>query len=190
MRQYDVDIHPREITEDIEFQGWVPAAAQRPVPFAETDDPTKFESLIRCAQRATLSPLENPKSFLDPAFDDRNIHKALFSPNVVCISVSKPGLPPLSFYDLPGVISFAENEEEEFTVTLVKRLVTKYIRDPEALILLTCPLETDVHNSVAAGLATKANVKDRCLGMSHAQFLSIIASDMTQECLRSQTVYL
>ncbi|KAJ4983674.1 dynamin family protein [Stagonosporopsis vannaccii] len=165
MRQYDVDIHPRKDCTGIEFQGWIPAVSNRPVPFAETHDPAQLEYLIRCAQRATLSPLENPKSFLDPSFDDRKIHKTLFSPNVVCISVSKPGLPPLSFYDLPGLISFAGIEEEEFTVTLVRRLVTKYIQDPEALVLLTCPLETDVHNSVAAGLATKANVKNRCLGV-------------------------
>lgn len=188
MRQYDVDVHPRKDSTDIEFEGWVPAVAQRPVPFTETDDPAQLEYLIRCAQRATLSPLENPQSFLDPSFDDRGIHKTLFSPNVICISVSKPGLPPLSFYDLPGVISFAENEDEQFTVRLVSRLVTKYIRDPEALVLLTCPLETDVHNSVAAGLATKQNVKNRCLGELNICTM-MIESNIAQECLRNRIVF-
>ncbi|KAH6629293.1 P-loop containing nucleoside triphosphate hydrolase protein [Boeremia exigua] len=164
MRQYEVDLDPRRPYAEIEFQGWVPAAVQTTTPFAQTNDPDQLEYLIRCAQRATLSPLENPASFLDPTFDHRDIHKTLFSPNVVCISISKPGLPPLSFYDLPGIISFAD-DDEAFTVTLVKRLVTKYIRDPEALILLTSPLETDVENSVAAGIASRENVKNRCLGV-------------------------
>ncbi|KAJ8108366.1 hypothetical protein OPT61_g8219 [Boeremia exigua] len=165
MRQYEFKPDRRQNGIDTEFEGWAPLPVPTMAPFAETNNPGELEHLIRCAQRATLSPLENPQSSLDASFDDRGIHKSLFSPNVVCISVSMPGIPPLSFYDLPGVISFAENDEEEFTVDLVKKLVTKYIKDQEALILLTCPLETDVANSVAAGLATRANVKDRCLGV-------------------------
>jgi hypothetical protein len=149
---------------DTEFPGWVPSSTPGRTPFAETDNPEQLESLIRCAQRATLSPLEKPELFLEPSFDDRHIHKTLFSPNVVCIVVSKPNLPPLSFYDLPGMIGQAETEEEAYTVPLVKNLVTKYIQDPEALVLVTCALENDIANSIAAGLARDLKVTDRCMG--------------------------
>ena len=166
LRQYDFLTDMRHRGLDTEFPNWIPAAAPGPTPFAQTDDPNQLENLIRCAQRATLSPLENPESFLNPAFDDHDIHKTLFSPNIVCIVISKPGLPPLSFYDLPGLIHQAETDEEEYTVPLVKALVTKYVKDPDALVLVTCALEVDIATSDAAGLARRLGVADRCLGKS------------------------
>ncbi|KAJ4345973.1 hypothetical protein N0V95_005838 [Ascochyta clinopodiicola] len=165
LRQYDLLLDSRQKGHDTEFPGWIPTATPSRTAFAQTDDPGHLEYLIRCAQRATLSPFENPSSFLDPAFDDRGIHRTLFSPNIVCIAVSKPGLPPLSFYDLPGMIGQAETEEEEYTVPLVERLVTKFIMDPEALVLVTCALENDIANSIAAGLARKLKVTGRCMGV-------------------------
>ncbi|KAF1925075.1 P-loop containing nucleoside triphosphate hydrolase protein [Didymella exigua CBS 183.55] len=165
LRQYDLatDLSHRGL--DTEFEGWVSRAASKKIPFVQTNDPSELEYLIRCAQRATLSPLENPKSFLDRAFNTGSIHKTLFSPNIVRIVISKPGLPPLSFFDLPGMIGQAESDDEAFTVPLVKSLVTKYIMDPEALVLVTCALENDVANSMAAGLARDMNVTSRCMGV-------------------------
>lgn len=164
LRQYNLDLNPGRRGRDIEFQGWVPAPVPERIPFAETSDPVQLEYLIRCAQRATLSPLENPMSFLNPSFNDTDIHKTLFSPNIVGIAVQKPNLPPLSFFDLPGMIGQADNDDEAFTVPLIENLVTKYILDPEALILVTCALESDVANSIAAGLAKRKGVRDRCMG--------------------------
>jgi len=176
LRDYDLATLPRHRGMDTELPGWVPATVPGRTAFAQVDDPDALESCIRQAQRATLSPLEDPRSFLDPSFDDRDIHKTLFSPNVVCITISKPGLPPLSFFDLPGMIGQAETEEEAYTVPLIEALVTKYILDEQALVLVTCTLENDVHNSSAAGLARRLRVADRCLGMylirlSHTRML-------------------
>lgn len=164
LRQYDFPTEARHIHAETNIPGWIPAAVPRKEHFAETDNPADIEYLIRCAQRAILSPLEDPASFLDPNFNLGNRHQALFSPNIVCIVVSKPDLPPLSFFDLPGMIGQAETPEEEYTVPLVKNLVTKYITDPEAMVLVTCALENDVANSIAAGLARELKVTDRCLG--------------------------
>ena len=166
LRHYDLPTEPHQLHMDTDIPGWVPAAVQSHIAFAQTNDPEHLEYLLRCAQRAILSPLEDPKSFLDPNFDDKGIHKALFSPNIVCVVVSKPGLPPLSFFDLPGMIGQAETTDEEYTVPLVRTLVTKYITDPEALVLVTCALENDVANSIAAGLARELKVTDRCMGKS------------------------
>jgi hypothetical protein len=47
----------------------------------------------------------------------------------------------------------------------VKSLVTKYISDPEALVLVTCALENDIANSIAAGLARRLKVTNRCIGI-------------------------
>lgn len=162
--EYDLATEPHHSGLDREFEGWVPAMTTSKIPFAETDDPKRLEHLIRCAQYAILSPLEDPRSFLDPSFNRDSIHKTLFSPNNVCIVVSHPTLPPLSFYDLPGIIGQAESDDETFTVQLVEDLVKKYIVNTDSLILVTCPLEQDVATSSAAGLARRLQVADRCVG--------------------------
>lgn len=164
LRHYDLATQVCHRGKDTEFPGWVPATVPGKTAFAQVTNPADLESYIRRAQRAVLSPLQEPESFLDPSFDNRDIHRTLFSPNIVCITVSKPGLPPLSFFDLPGMIGQAETEEEEYTVPLIKALVTKYILDQEALVLVTCALENDVHNSIAAGLARELKVTHKCLG--------------------------
>jgi hypothetical protein len=161
LRQYDFPTEARHFQAKTDIPGWIPAAVPKREHFVETDNPNHLEYLIRCAQRAIPSPLENPASFLDPDFNISNRHKALFSPNIVCIVVSRPDLPPLSFFDLPGMIGQAETPEEEYTVLLVKNLVTKYITDPEAIVLVTCALENNVANLIAAGLAKDLKVTDR-----------------------------
>lgn len=88
-----------------------------------------------------------------------------FSPNVVCISVSQPGLPALSFYDLPGIIGQAESIESQFLVKFVRDLVSEYIEDAESLVLVTCSLANDIANSSAGGIAREKNMTDRCIGV-------------------------
>jgi hypothetical protein len=104
----------------------------------------------------------------------------------VGIRITKHDLPTLSFYDLPGLISQAETEEEEYTVPLVENLVSEYIASPDTLILvtcalevchqhskmtqnhshvvLTCPAQNDIANSTAAALARKQHATGRCIG--------------------------
>jgi hypothetical protein len=127
-----------------------------------------LEDLIARAQMATLSPMSDPMDFLPPSSLDRNpdtYQQMQFSPNVVCIHVTMPELPALSFYDLPGIIGQAESADSHFLVKFVKDLVIEYIKDPESLILVTCSLENDIHNSTAAGIARDLKATNRCIGM-------------------------
>jgi hypothetical protein len=124
------------------FPDWIQNSTPETKAFTQTNDPNQLEWLIKRAQQATLSPAQDPQSFLDISFDfDSSMHRCLFSPNVVGIRITKYGLPALSFYDLPGLISQAETEEEGYTVPLVENLVSEYIASPDTLILVTCALE-------------------------------------------------
>jgi hypothetical protein len=124
------------------FPDWVEKATPDRIFFAQTHDPEELEFLIQRAQQATLSPTQDPQSFLDISSDGSNgTHACLFSPNIVAIQITKHDLPALSFYDLPGLISQAETEAEEYTVPLVRNLVSEYIASPDTLILVTCALE-------------------------------------------------
>lgn len=161
----EFDIH-RPGQEETAFPGWTPASTRGKIPFAQTTDPMQLEELIACAQRATLSPMLDHKLFLDPSYRNTHMHSTLFSPNPVGISIRKPGFPTLSFFDLPGLIAQAETEDEEFTVSLVENLVSMYVQDPEALVLVTTALENDIATSTAARIARRLKAINRCIGRS------------------------
>ncbi|KAL5114518.1 hypothetical protein ACEQ8H_007608 [Pleosporales sp. CAS-2024a] len=104
------------------------------VEFLSSKNPDHLEDIILRAQRAVTSPGVDYIEFTKPNIDHlRDRDACNFSPNVVCISISHPGLPALSFYDLPGIIGQSEVPED---VTFVRNLVVEYVKDPEALVLL------------------------------------------------------
>jgi hypothetical protein len=146
------------------FPGWVPLPEPQTVEFMSTDDSEQLEKIIARAQQATVSPLTDHREFTKDSMlhlDLGRDHQCQFSPNIVCITISRPGLPPLSFYDLPGIIGQAEDPHE---VKFVKDLVTDYVKDPEALLLVTCSMENDIANSTAGGIARQLKATDRCIG--------------------------
>ncbi|KAL1801201.1 hypothetical protein ACET3X_001543 [Alternaria dauci] len=148
------------------FPGWVQMPKPSDTHFASTDDPGQLEGLIARAQTAIINPMMDYKEFLRVPVSALSDYKSCeFSPNVVVIAITYPDLPALSFYDLPGIIGQAESSESEFLVDFVHDLVTDYVKDSEALILVTCSLENDIANSTAGGIARKLNATDRCIGV-------------------------
>ncbi|KAF2638633.1 P-loop containing nucleoside triphosphate hydrolase protein [Massarina eburnea CBS 473.64] len=165
-RSYMYNGNPK--TSRATFPGWVANVVPEDRPFASTDSPVELEGIIERAQLATLSPLNDPAEFYSPEAlhrDPNTFMRCDFSPNVVCIHISQPGLPALSFYDLPGIIGQAENEDSHFLVKFVKNLVSEYIKDPDSLILVTCSLEVDMENSTASGIARELKATNRCIGV-------------------------
>ncbi|PYH92699.1 hypothetical protein BO71DRAFT_431664 [Aspergillus ellipticus CBS 707.79] len=125
------------------------------------------EAAIMWAQIAILNP-GTPSSLYIPGQnnvpDERCEVK--FSPNVVRLDIAAPGFPNLSFYDLPGVISQAEQEDERYLVALVENLVKEYITQPNCIVLLTLPMTNDATNSGAARIMQEVEgAKLRTLGV-------------------------
>ncbi|ORY10975.1 P-loop containing nucleoside triphosphate hydrolase protein [Clohesyomyces aquaticus] len=148
------------------FPGWQEQQTTEEVKFATTSEPTELEGIIGRAQLAILSPNRDPAEFcLSTTMDWQHTPLTEFSPNVVCISVSAPGLPILSFYDLPGTIGQSEDPSRHYLVKFVKDLVREYIADQDALILVACSLENDIHNSQAAGILRDMNATSRSIGV-------------------------
>ncbi|KAI4926786.1 hypothetical protein J4E86_011800 [Alternaria arbusti] len=58
--------------------------------------------------------------------------RAKFSPNIVCISITQPGSPSLSFCDLPSLINQAGIEEEEYLIQFVRDVVVDYVKDAKS----------------------------------------------------------
>jgi hypothetical protein len=137
------------------------------VEFITTTDPTKLEGIIGRAQLAIVSPMIDYKEFTASSITHlAKEHKCNFSPNVVCISIIHADLPALSFYDLPGIIGQADESSD---VKFVRSLVVDYIKDPEALVLVTCSMENDIANSMAGGIARELKAIDRCIGKFSAR---------------------
>ncbi|KAF4312831.1 hypothetical protein GTA08_BOTSDO12006 [Botryosphaeria dothidea] len=149
------------------FYPWDEQESPETVPFKTVYNKKELQHVIYQAQLATLNPGADPTTFT--SMPEVNIgsghYEVQFSPNLVCLDISAPDLPNLSFYDLPGVISQTENGGDPYLIKLVKQLVKRYVAKENALVLLACSMENDIQNSSAAGLLRKYGAIDRCLGI-------------------------
>lgn len=152
---------------DEKFPHWQRRTSSKEIFFCQTKDPNQLGSIIHRAQLAILNPNTDQARYVPGSINE--IHstdrRAEFSPNVVCIYMSAPEYPNLSFYDLPGVIISRGNRNKELLKTFIENLVTEYIRDSYSLVILTSSLEIDWDiASNAADLVHKANATGRCVG--------------------------
>ena len=75
---------------------------QEITPFTTVYDKRELEHVIRRAQLATLNPSQNPRLFSPLREVLSTSTEVAFSPNIISLEIAAPGLPNLSFYDLPG----------------------------------------------------------------------------------------
>ena len=159
---------PRNISRRPDALGpWKPMGNQEDEVFVTLTDKEKVEEAIRWAQLAILNPGSNPNEYV-PGNNSGTSTKPeeKFSPNVVRLDISAPNFPALSFYDLPGVISQAEHDEEAYLVQLVENLVRKYVAQENCIILLTLTMTDDATNSSAARIIRDVkSAKERTLGV-------------------------
>lgn len=132
--------------------------------FATLTNKMEIKKTIWCAQLAILNPSMDSQDFIPDKIAELSPKvQVKFSPNAVRYG---PGLPNLSFYDLPGVISQAEQDNEGYLVTLVEDLVKDYVAQEHCIVLLTLPMTDDATNSSAARLVRNIKgAKERTLGV-------------------------
>jgi hypothetical protein len=149
------------------FPGWHQTSGMTEHHFATTDSHEQLQDLIGRAQTALVCPraplsvfINQPKALFPPENS-----RCDFSPNVVVIEITAPELPNLSFYDLPGIIGQSRDPKKPFLVQFVRDIVTDYIKDADALILLACSLNNDIATSAAGGLVRTHESEARCVGV-------------------------
>ncbi|KAI9046274.1 putative dynamin GTPase [Aspergillus affinis] len=153
----------------------------------ENDD---VQEAIKWAQIAILNPGHAPSDYMPGRNADATMDcQVKFSPNVVRLDISAPNFPNLSFYDLPGVISQAEFDDERYLVALVENLVRQYISQENCIVLQTLPMTDDATNSSAGrimrdvrgaiertlGVLTKPDRVQTC--ESYNQWIEILEGD-------------
>ena len=142
---------------------WIPQDSED-IHFTTINSKEEIANMLHLAQLATLNPGQTPEAYLPGNNSDSHM-QVKFSPNVIRLDISGPGLPNLSFYDLPGVISNTETDDEHHLVILVKNLVLEYIKSQTCVILLALPMTEDPANSMALDLIRKAKAESRTLGV-------------------------
>jgi len=132
--------------------------------FGTVRNKNDLEDVIRAAQVATLDPGADPKKYMGVkvAAGPTTVE---FSPNLICLEISGPGLPNLTFYDLPGVIAQTKDITNRHPVKLVKNLVRLYIQEENTLILLATPMDSEIENATATYIVSKAGALARCVGV-------------------------
>lgn len=136
--------------------------------FLTLSDKGDVQEAVKWAQLAILNPGRPPADYIpgQNAGTDGSHYQVKFSPNVVRLDISAPDFPNLSFYDLPGVISQAEFDEERYLVALVENLVKEYISQENCIVLLALPMTDDATNSSAARIIRDVRgAKSRTLGV-------------------------
>ncbi|KAF3903239.1 Dynamin-1 [Dactylellina cionopaga] len=125
--------------------------------FMRVDNPDNVESSLVRAQNAILNPSRQWDEFAAqlPSLAANQPTEVPFSPNVICMEITGPGIPNLSFIDLPGIIHVTERKEDEYLIKLVKNLVEGYIKQEDCLILLAMTMKDDAVNQSAAQMARK-----------------------------------
>ncbi|KGO41110.1 Dynamin [Penicillium expansum] len=145
---------------------WTALGGQDDEHFVTLENKREVEGAIRCAQLAILNPSTDSHDFFPGSSDMAQTYQVKFSPNAVRLDISGSGLPNLSFYDLPGVISQAEHDNERYLVNLVENLVKDYVSQEHCIVLLTLPMTGDATNSSAARLVRDIKgAKERTLGV-------------------------
>ncbi|KAH8091801.1 P-loop containing nucleoside triphosphate hydrolase protein [Cristinia sonorae] len=135
-------------------------------------DKTVLEEMIRRAQLAVLTPDVQPSFF--ETFDTSSLEpnrlppgassQLQFSFDVVCLDIGGPDLTDLSFIDLPGIISY--DNEDRGNIDIVKNMVKRHISNDNTLILLTITMRDDINNQGAVDLARLADpTGSRTLGV-------------------------
>ncbi|KAL7621792.1 hypothetical protein AAE478_007291 [Parahypoxylon ruwenzoriense] len=180
--QQDYDFQPipgrkpkkSDVTNANPFPPWVKMPHRDSKVFKTIFDPLEIEEVLRWAQIAILNHNRSFELFipgegavakeipLDVAARETD---AQFSPNIVALEIKGPGLPDLSFYDLPGVFLSPEKEEDEYVVRVVKNLTREYIAREKAIIMWALPMNVDSENSISLGIIRDAKAANRTIGV-------------------------
>jgi len=174
--QYKPTSRSNMTNEVSEFPGWQERKDKIETHhFTTIYQQSELEQVLKWAQIALLNPSQDYTSFIpgSDGFDEEerirqdpdHKEKVRFSPNVILVEISGPGLEPLSFFDLPGLFQTAEDAESQYLVPLFEALTEKYVKHPNALIICAVAMRIDPGLSRTKAVIANCNAEDRCIGV-------------------------
>ena len=163
----------RNVTKTQPFPPWTEKPQGLEVrPFAKISEKRQLEDVLRCAQVALLNPSQEPKSFVpgtgvsaSKALGLGFQNEADFSPNLIAIEISGPGLAALSLYDLPGIFVSSASPEQKYLIKVFENLAAKYIKHENALIICAMTMQNDPGLSRTSAIIENLKAERRCVGV-------------------------
>lgn len=159
-------IETKHVTKNNPFPPW---REQQFVskPFQTIYKKTELEQFLKWAQIAILNPNKDHSRYIPgaPEFANDTTTDAKFSPNIVSVKIAGPDLPPLSFYDLPGIFQNPGQKEDEYLVKVIENLAIKYIKHSQALIICALPMSADPATSRTGKVISDCHAENRCIGV-------------------------
>jgi len=146
------------------YRDWTKLNDPECVVFRVVYNKDELEEVLRRAQVAILNPTRKTAEFFTGDLPSTKSQVG-FSLNVVGLSISGPGLPELSFFDLPGAINVCEDKNDAHLIGLIEVLAKGYIKDESCRILLALACNQDTMNSTAFRYVRESGVEDRCMGV-------------------------
>ncbi|QSZ36029.1 hypothetical protein DSL72_007153 [Monilinia vaccinii-corymbosi] len=150
------------------FPFWIEQELVQTV-FARLTDKPELANYMKWAQIALLNHNRDYKQYI-PGSGTRALNgdisiEAKITPNVIKVEIFGPGLPALSFFDLPGIISNMPNPEEKYLVDVFENLAKMYIKESNTMIIFTMSMTVDPVLSRAKKVIEDMNATDRCVGV-------------------------
>jgi GTP-binding protein EngB required for normal cell division len=157
------------------YHFWAENTTTNVVPFKIIRHESELEEVLRWAQIALLNPDTHPREFVpdleNPFFiqhkqlrENKAVkEQAVYSPNVIAISISAPGLPALSFFDLPGLIVSAASDQ--YLPDAFRTMTRQYVRHEKSLIICAMAMHIDPQSSTARLLIRQEKAEHRCIGV-------------------------
>ncbi|KAJ7440825.1 hypothetical protein B0H11DRAFT_2098441, partial [Mycena galericulata] len=109
------------------------------------------------------------ESILNPSLVGRGTGDSTrtFSEDCVCVVAKGPNMPDLYFYDIPGLIHGVGDSGDPTQIDLIKRLITKYVKKPNCIVLLVVSCEYDLEIGGVAPIIFDSDVdaKARTVGV-------------------------
>lgn len=170
----DRPITESDVTAQDPFFPWKKLPTTQVFEFKTVQDRKDIVDVLRWAQVAILNDDKQHDMFIPGSgaiamegnIEQAQAHtSAKFSPNVVYLEIKGPGLPNLSFYDMPGMFNNPADARDDYLVSVVRNLSRSYINRPSAIIMCSIPMNSDAENSYTFGVIRRAGATDRTIGV-------------------------
>ncbi|RDI79167.1 hypothetical protein Vi05172_g10849 [Venturia inaequalis] len=147
---------------------WVEMPNVKAATFDNTEKPEALGIILQRGQKAALNPHLPSDRFTNMKADKLKLtekDEAKFSPNCVHVEIRSRSCPSIVLFDLPGIISHAQDGDANATVNFVQALARMYAQEESSIVLNTMSMSVDINNNRSASIIEDCGARDRSFGV-------------------------
>ncbi|RDI79048.1 hypothetical protein Vi05172_g10846 [Venturia inaequalis] len=147
---------------------WVEMPNIKAATFDNTEKPEALGIILQRGQKAALNPHLSSDMFTNMRAEKLKLtekDEAKFSPNCVHVEIRSRSCPSIVLFDLPGIISHAQDGDANATVNFVQALARMYAQEESSIVLNTMSMSVDINNNRSASIIEDCGARDRSFGV-------------------------